>query len=144
MSVEGKSKSSIARIKGISWNTVARWIERADDTARRFNSAMTQGSELKQLQADAIRTFLQHKDRPIWVFEGQLELLRCYYNFVRPHRGLTLGQEMRTPAMQAGLVKRRLTFREIFTSAAVIFLLVLIVLEHCRRFDRVKLCRKAA
>jgi len=74
--------------------------------------------------------------------EGQLELLRCYYNFVRPHRGLKFGQEMRTPAVQAGLASRKLTFREIFTSAAVVLLFVLIVLKHHRRFDRVKSCRK--
>ena len=42
-----------------------------------------------------------------------LELLRCHYNFVRPHGALKFGHEIRTPAMQAGLVARRLTFREI-------------------------------
>ena len=281
MSVEGISKSAIARLKGLSWNTVARWIERAARAARRFNTFMTQGYELKELQADEIRTFLQHKDQPVWVFsaievssrlwpstvvgrrsyrntrrlirnaahsgrftrqpfiatdgfqyygavihrllgpaciygqvmktwrnnrvikverhlligsdkqlddalsqsedssklntafierlnltirqgsaylsrrspcharcperlDDHLELLRCYYNFVRPHRGLKFGQEMRTPAMQAGLASRRLTFREIFTSVAAILLFVLIVLEHHRRFDRLKSCRKAA
>jgi IS1 family transposase len=45
-----------------------------------------------------------------------LELLPCYYNFVRPHRALKFGREVRTPAMQAGLTTRRLTFREIFSS----------------------------
>ena len=44
------------------------------------------------------------------------ELLRCYYNFVRPHGALKFGRETRTPAMQAGLVSRRLTFRDIFES----------------------------
>jgi hypothetical protein len=48
--------------------------------------------------------------------EGHLELLRCYYNFVRPHRALKFGRELRTPAMQAGLTRRRLTLREIFCS----------------------------
>ena len=38
-----------------------------------------------------------------------LELLRCYYNFVRPHGALKFGREIRTPAMQAGLTTRRLT-----------------------------------
>ena len=45
-----------------------------------------------------------------------LELLRCHYNFVRPHRALKFGWEVRTPAMQAGLTRRRLTLREIFSS----------------------------
>jgi len=48
--------------------------------------------------------------------EDHLELLRCYYNFIRPHRALKFGHEVRTPAMQAGLTARRLTFREIFSS----------------------------
>jgi len=46
--------------------------------------------------------------------EEHLELLRCYYNFARPHGALKFGREVRTPAMQAVLVKRRLTLREIF------------------------------
>jgi transposase-like protein len=37
MCVEGVSKSSIARIMKISWNTVARWEERAAAAAREFN-----------------------------------------------------------------------------------------------------------
>ena len=45
-----------------------------------------------------------------------LELLRCHYNFVRPHRALKLGREVRTPARQAGLTRRTLTLREIFSS----------------------------
>jgi transposase-like protein/IS1 family transposase len=45
-----------------------------------------------------------------------LELLRCHYNFVRPHRGLKFGREVRTPARQAGLTSRALTLREIFSS----------------------------
>ena len=46
--------------------------------------------------------------------EGHLELVRGHYNFVRPHRALRFGRETRTPAMQAGLARRRLTLREVF------------------------------
>jgi hypothetical protein len=49
--------------------------------------------------------------------EDHLELLRCHYNFVRPHRALKFGGEMRTPAMQAGLTTRPLTLSEIFPPA---------------------------
>jgi hypothetical protein len=51
---------------------------------------------------------------------AHLELLRCYYNFVRPHRALQFGLEVRTPAVQAGLTERRLTLREIFSSTIVL------------------------
>jgi hypothetical protein len=43
-------------------------------------------------------------------------LLHRYYNFVRPHRALEFGREVRTPVLQEGLIARRLTFREIFSS----------------------------
>ena len=48
--------------------------------------------------------------------DAHLELLRCYYNFDRPHGALKFGREVRTPAMQAGLATRRLTLRDIFVS----------------------------
>ena len=48
---------------------------------------------------------------------GQLDLLRCHYNFIRPHRSLRFGKVTRTPAMQAGLAPRALSWREIFGSA---------------------------
>ena len=253
LSVEGLNKSAIARVNGIGWNTVARWLEKAADSCRRFNDQKITGITVAELQADEIRTIVGGKDQPIWVFaaievwsrlwpstvvgrrsdrntlaifrnvssrmnienvpliatdgfdfyakvirrvfglaclygqviktrrndrvikverrtvigaawrleealrksedssklntsfierlnltirqgsaylrrrticharckerlEDHLELLRCHYNFVRPHRALKFGREVRTPAMQAGLTSRRLTFREIFAS----------------------------
>jgi hypothetical protein len=53
--------------------------------------------------------------------EDHLELFRCYYSFSRPHRALKFGREVRTPAMQAGLTRRQLTFRDIF-EAGIAFL----------------------
>ncbi len=55
----------------------------------------------------------------------QLELFRCYYNFIRPHSSLRFGCEIRTPAMQAGLAKRKLRFRDVFnfTAGQVLFAL---------------------
>jgi transposase-like protein/IS1 family transposase len=253
LSVEGLNKSAIARVKGIGWNTVDRWLKKAADSCRRFNDHKMTGFTVAELQADEIRTIVGGKDQPIWVFaaievwsrlwpstvvgrrsyrntlaifrnvssrmniehvpliatdgfdfyakvirrvfglaclygqviktrrndrvikverravigavwrleealrnsedssklntsfierlnliirqgsaylcrrticharwqerlEDHLELLRCHYNFVRPHRALKFGREVRTPAMQAGLTSRRLTFREIFSS----------------------------
>ena len=46
--------------------------------------------------------------------EEHLELLRCHYNFIRPHRALRFGKVTRTPAMQAGLAERKYSFRDIF------------------------------
>ena len=51
--------------------------------------------------------------------DEHLELFRCYYNFVRSHGALKFGREIRTPAMQAGLTTRRLTFRDIFLATTI-------------------------
>ncbi len=67
MSVEGMSISAMARVKGLSWNTVARWLERAAVAAKTFNDAMTRGYEMKEVQADEIRTFLTNKNTVTWV-----------------------------------------------------------------------------
>ncbi len=254
LSVEGVNKSAISRVSGRAWSTVARWLALASEAARQINDRMIQGFELKELQADELRTFCGSKKNVTWVFtslevwsrlwvatvigrrsyantykllsetarrgrivtlvlittdgfkyyaivirrvfghacvhaqvvktwcknrvhtvklkivigsrgqldralaesedsiklntafversnlttrtacaylarktsahardpeclEDNLELVRCHYNFVRRHRGLRFGSELRTPAMQAGLTTRPLTLREIFLSA---------------------------
>ncbi len=55
------------------------------------------------------------------LLDNNLALQMCYYNFVRPHSALKFGDETRTPAMQAGLVKKQLSFREIFTALEILF-----------------------
>lgn len=256
LSVEGVSKSSIARVKGIAWNTVDRWLERAAECCRRFNDQRITGVDVPELQADEIRTIAGGKVGAVWVFatidvwsrlwpstvvgrrsyrntrtllrdtgrrmgrdsvplivtdgyefyervvrevfgvaclygqviktrrndrvvkvertpvtgakwkidealsesedsstlntsfierlnltirqgsaylsrrticharsrqrlDDHLEILRCHYNFVRPHRALKFGTEVRTPAMQAGLMTRRLSFKDIFSLRTV-------------------------
>jgi len=44
-----------------------------------------------------------------------LEILRSYYNFIRPHASLRFGHVTRTPAMQAGIFDCPLTFRQILS-----------------------------
>ena len=67
ITVEGVSKSSIARLEGLSWNTVPRWLELAASLARRFNNAKTRGYVLRELQLDELSTFLQSRNRKTWV-----------------------------------------------------------------------------
>jgi hypothetical protein len=47
---------------------------------------------------------------------------------MRPHRALKFGYELRTPAMQAGLVAKRLSFRGVFVAkqGRVLFVIVFI------------------
>ena len=68
--------------------------------------------------------------------EGQVALLMAHYNFLRPHRALKFGETLRTPAMQAGLAKKRLSFRDVFTSQVAFFLFFLmVVVARCARLD---------
>ena len=71
--------------------------------------------------------------RDIRTLEEQLELFQCYYNFIRPHSALKFGAEVRTPAKQAGLVGRNLSFRDIFSLNRVLFLfsLFILMLKDC-------------
>ena len=68
LSVEGVSKSAIARVKRIGWNTVNRWLERAAAHCRQFNDKTITGLEIPELQADEIRTFAGGKENVVWIF----------------------------------------------------------------------------
>jgi hypothetical protein len=78
------------------------FVERLNLTIRQGSAYLRRRSPCHARCADHLR--------------GQVELLRCHYNFVRPHSALKFGRETRTPAMQAGLVTKRLSFRGIFTA----------------------------
>jgi len=62
------SKSAIARVKGIAWNTVHRWLERSAACCRRFNDRKMRGLSVVELQADEIKTIVGSKKAPIWIF----------------------------------------------------------------------------
>ena len=68
LSVEGVCKSAIARLEGLSWNTVARWQALAAAAAGKFSDVRTWGYDLTELQLDELATFLQGKKRQTWVF----------------------------------------------------------------------------
>ena len=70
LSVEGVNKSAISRVKGIAWNTVHRWLERAGESCRRFNDKKLVGYELSELQVGEIRTFVGGKQDVLWIFAG--------------------------------------------------------------------------
>jgi IS1 family transposase len=68
LSVEGLNKSAIARVKQIAWNTVARWLEKAAHSCRRFNDRRIATLAAAELQADEIRTIVGNKKHPMWIF----------------------------------------------------------------------------
>jgi transposase-like protein/IS1 family transposase len=100
---------------GAAW----RWDEvwRNSEDSRQLNTSYIERLNLTIRQGSAYlcRRTLCHARRKQRL-EDHLDLLRCHYNFLRPHRALKFGRQVRTPAMQAGLTKQPLTFRDIFTS----------------------------
>ena len=80
-------------------------IERLNLTIRQGSAYLRQRSPCHARGADQLH--------------GHVDLLRCSYNFIRPHRALRFGRETRTPAMQAGLVSQRLALRDIFTAGGL-------------------------
>ena len=68
LSVEGMSRSAIARIEGVDWHTVDRWLNRAAALAERFNDGHLKGIPLVELQADELRSFAPGTATPTWVF----------------------------------------------------------------------------
>ncbi len=64
------NKSALARIERLSWNTVARWLERAAAAAHRFDRANMRGLVITELQLDEMSTFMPEKKRKTLVFAG--------------------------------------------------------------------------
>jgi IS1 family transposase len=111
-------------------------------TAWRFEQALRDSEDSSKLNTSIKRLNLTIRQGSAYLFrrticharwkeclEDHLELLRRYYNFVRPHRALKFGSEIRTPAMQAGLVSKRLSFREVFVAVPEKILFAIVFIE---------------
>ena len=81
------------------------FVERLNLTIRQGSAYLSRRSPCHARGEDQLRS--------------HVELVRCHYNFVRPHSALRFGRETRTPAMQAGLVSTRLALSDIFTARRV-------------------------
>ncbi len=68
LSVEGVGIASIGRALGKASVAIAGWLEKMAAVARRFNDETLRGFELKELQLDEIRTFLNTKSDATWIF----------------------------------------------------------------------------
>ena len=93
------------------------FIERLNLTIRQASAYLRRRSPCHARGADQLRS--------------HVELVRCHYNFVRPHGALRFGREIRTPAMQAGLVSTRLALSDIFTTRRVTLRIFVAVVETC-------------
>jgi transposase-like protein/IS1 family transposase len=110
------------QIVGANWRFDEALVESEDSTTLNTSFVERLNLTIRQGSAYLCRRALSHA-RSTARLDDHLELLRCHYNFLRPHRALKFGSKMRTPAMQAGLTSRRLSFREIFSSTGVLLAL---------------------
>jgi len=55
-------------VKGLAWNSVDRWLEKAAVACRQFNNRTIIQLDIPELQADEIRTIVIRKDQTVWVF----------------------------------------------------------------------------
>jgi hypothetical protein len=102
---------------GAAWRLEERLRDSEDSSKLNTSFVERLNLTIRQGSAYLSRTICQARWKEC--LEDHLELLRCHYNFVRPHMALKFGREMRTPAIQAGPTTRRLNLREIFLSPIV-------------------------
>jgi IS1 family transposase len=108
--VHGVGISAMARIKGIAWGTVARWLELAANHAQRFNLRMLKGVVIHELQADEIRTFVGEKGRVIWVLTTLEVWSRLWVSAVVGRRNFQNVKGVILDTLQRGRVEHRFLF----------------------------------
>ena len=120
--VERRMKiGSAGRLKTALWESEdsetlnTSFVERLNLTIRQGSAYLRRRSPCHARGADQLR--------------GHVDLLRCYYNFIRPHRALKFGRETRTPAMQAGLVNAPRNWSDIFTAPAHLYVFFVAVVR---------------
>ena len=91
------------------------FVERLNLTIRQGSAYLRRRSPCHARGADQLR--------------NHVELVRCHYNFVRPHRALRFGRETRTPAMQTGLVNAHMGWLDIFTAPGLSLRLLVAVVH---------------
>jgi len=121
--LETRSKDRIVKVErraliGAAWRFEEALNNSEDSSTLNTSFIERLNLTIRQSSAYLARKTLCHA-RTTERLEEHLELLRCYYNFIRPHGALKFGREIRTPAMQAGLTTRRLTFRDIFLATTI-------------------------
>ncbi len=140
-----QNRHIVGRANQARWNNRIVRVERRlkIGTARRLKDALLESEDSETLNTSFVErlnltirqgsAYLRRRSPCHARCEDQLrehvELLRCHYNFVRPHGALKFGREIRTPAMQAGLVNKPLTLSDIFTARGVSLRLLVAVVR---------------
>jgi hypothetical protein len=114
-------------------------LERSEDSST-LNTSFVERHNLTIRRGSAYlhRLTPSHARRPEYL-KGHLELLQCHYNFIRPHSALKYATEIWTPAMQAGLTSKRLTFRQVFLAATASSFFVFILYLSTRQNVKIQI-----
>ena len=110
MCVNGLGIKAMARVKQISWGTVARWLESAARYAERFNQRKLKGFVIHELQADEIRTFVGDKDQVVWVLTTLEVWSRLWISVVVGRRSFRNIKTGIRDTIQRGLLEQRFLF----------------------------------
>jgi transposase-like protein len=120
--VQVKNRYGNGGILRTSWKLVVGTEERHDAARERVEDgtrANTAYSERLNLHVRRSCCFLHRRTpgraRRVQSLSNCLEILRAYYNYIRPHASLSVKRPPRTPAMAAGIFDRRLSFRTIMS-----------------------------
>jgi IS1 family transposase len=100
-------------VRGTQWQ-LDELLERSEDSKKVNTSYIERLNLFKRRSIVGLHRRSNSLPRSRESLGQSIDLLQCYYNFVRPHGALRFGKETRTPAQQAGLVTRRLSLRDIF------------------------------
>ena len=98
------SRAAIARVEGIGWNTIDRWLNRAAEYAQRFNHERTGAIALFELQADEIRTFAQRKTCPTWIFTSMEVCSRFWVSTVVGRRSYRNTHTLLNDTLARGII----------------------------------------
>jgi len=114
-------------------------LERSEDSST-LNTSFVERHNLTIRRGSAYlhRLTPSHARSPEYL-KDHLELLQCHYNFIRPHSALKHSTEIWTPAMQAGLTSRRLTFRQVFFAAIASSIFVFILCLRRRQSVKIQI-----
>ena len=110
LAVKGVSISSIARAKGLAWNTVAHWEELASKFAKAFNDEMLIDFRLVELQADELCTFIQQKKDLLWLFTTLEVWSRLWITFLLGKRSSRNVRKVLSDTLFRAQIQRRFLF----------------------------------
>jgi len=114
-------------------------LERSKDSST-LNTSFVERHNLTIRRGSAyLHRYTPSHARRTEYLKAHLELLQCHYNFFRVHSALKYGNEIWTPAMQARLTSRRLTFRQVFLAATAFSFFVFILCLKIRQNAKIQL-----